>query len=48
MGSGFELQTQLLIAFNLGYYEKDVFDSISSKLNVIIKQIHRFKETLSD
>lgn len=48
MGSAFELHTQLLIAYNPGYYEKDLFDSISNKLNVIIKQIHRFKETLTD
>ena len=46
IGSAYEIETQLLIASDLGFIEVSISDEIISKLHEIIKMISKFKSTL--
>jgi len=46
IGSIYELETQLLIAFDLGYINQNKLDELSTNLNKIIKMISKFRSTL--
>ena len=47
-GSSFELETQLMIAFEIGYIEKENFEEIISKLNSIQKMLVSFNKYLKN
>lgn len=40
LGSAFEVETQLLIAFNVGYINHDIYNSLTDNLNDIERQIN--------
>ncbi len=46
LGSAYEIETQLLIAFDLGFIEKEELDNLLSALDSIIKMTSKFKSTL--
>ena len=46
MGSIYEIETQLLIAFDLGFINKIKLDELISNLEAIIKMISKFRSTL--
>jgi len=48
IGSAYEIETQLLIASDLGFIENTKTDEIIKKLNEIVKMISKFKSTLKD
>ncbi|OGH12718.1 MAG: four helix bundle protein [Candidatus Levybacteria bacterium RIFCSPHIGHO2_01_FULL_40_10] len=45
-GSGAELETQLLIAFRVGYLNKDKFEMLSQKLDEIMRMLNRLISVL--
>lgn len=45
-GSSFELETQLMIAFEIGYIEKEVFEESINQLNKIQKMLVNFNKHL--
>jgi four helix bundle protein len=46
LGSAYEIETQPLIAFDLGFIEKEELDNLFTKLDSIIKRTSKFKSTL--
>ncbi len=46
IGSSYEIETQVLIAFDLKFISKEESDAITSELLEIIKMISKFKSTL--
>ncbi len=46
LGSAYEIETQLLIAFDLGFINKDELDDLLKSLDSIIKMTSKFKSTL--
>jgi four helix bundle protein len=46
IGSIYEIETQLLIAFDLGYIDQEKLDELCTDLNKIIKMISKFRSTL--
>jgi four helix bundle protein len=46
IGSLYELQTQLLIAFNLGYLSSEEHSEIEMKFDVLNKMLYRFEKQL--
>ena len=46
IGSGYEVETKLLIATDLGFIYTEELETISAELNEIIKMISRFRTTL--
>ncbi|MGB0981853.1 MAG: four helix bundle protein [Winogradskyella sp.] len=46
LGSAYEIETQLLIAFDLKFIEKDVLNQLLNELETIIKMTSKFKSTL--
>lgn len=47
-GSSFELETQLMIAFEIGYIDKENFEEIINKLNSIQKMLVSFNKYLKN
>jgi four helix bundle protein len=47
LGSSFELETQLEIAWKLGYLPEEGFFEFVKKLNVLQKRINAFRTTIS-
>ncbi|MEW7290779.1 four helix bundle protein [Aquimarina sp. 2304DJ70-9] len=47
LGSAYEIETQLLISFDLKFIDEDELDSLLNDLNSIIKMTSKFKSTLS-
>lgn len=47
LGSCYEIETQLLIAFDLEFISREDLNRISKELSEIIKMISRFKSTLA-
>lgn len=47
IGSYFEMETQLLISFDLGYIEQSELDALLNELCIIIKMISKFRSTLN-
>ena len=46
IGSAYEMETQLLIACDLGFLQIDSMNSLISQLQEIIKMVSKFKSTL--
>ena len=46
LGSAYEIETQLLIAFDLNFISEEELLPLSNKQNEIIKMISKFKSTL--
>jgi four helix bundle protein len=46
IGSIYEIETQLLIAFDLGYVNQSKLDELLYNLNLIIKMTSKFQSTL--
>lgn len=46
LGSAYEIETQLLIAFDLDFISKEELEDRASELSEIIKMISKFKSTL--
>lgn len=46
LGSSFEWETQLIIAFNEGYVKEKVFRNFENRIQQLQKMISRFKEGL--
>lgn len=46
LGSAFELETQLEIAFRVGYFNKEKFDALLPKLNQLQKSINSFRSKI--
>ena len=46
LGSAYEIETQLLIAFDLSFIEKEELDPLLNELDSIIKMTSKFKSTL--
>lgn len=46
LGSAYEIETQLLIAFDLNFISEQELEGLTVELNEIIKMISRFKSTL--
>ncbi|HNP33146.1 MAG TPA: four helix bundle protein [Flavobacterium sp.] len=46
IGSAYEIETQLLIAFDLGFITEVDLEQLANQLNEIIKMISRFRATL--
>ena len=46
IGSAYEIETQLLISFDLDFTSENELKSCTSELNEIIKMISKFKSTL--
>lgn len=46
IGSAYEIETQLLIAFDLGFINTNEIEIVSKELNEIIRMISRFRTTL--
>ncbi|MBA3971525.1 MAG: four helix bundle protein [Bacteroidetes bacterium] len=46
IGSSFELETQMILAFELGYIKKDEFDTFILNINKSQKMINALKSTL--
>ena len=47
IGSAFEVETQLLISWDLGFLQEEKLNELILKLESIIKMIVRFRSTLS-
>ena len=47
IGSSFELETELTIAFNLGYIDNNLFTALVDKISEIQKMIIGFKNKLN-
>ena len=47
LGSAYEVETQLYIAYKLGYLTKDTLDDLLSKINSIEKQLHEMIQRLT-
>ncbi len=47
-GSGYEIETQLLIAQDLGFLDKSTRINLSEELDEILRMIYIFRTTLSD
>lgn len=47
IGSAYEIETQLLIAYDLGFITNEISQNLSHKLNNIIKMIFKFKSILT-
>lgn len=48
LGSSFELETQLIIAFEINYLDKVTFDELIGKLNIIQKKLVNFNKYLKN
>ena len=48
IGSAYEIETQLIIAKDLGFITDEALELLSKELNEIIKMTSRFKSKLSD
>lgn len=46
LGSSFELETQLEIANRIGFIDKEIFDNMISKLNILQKRINSFRTSI--
>lgn len=46
LGSSFELETQLIIASEINYIDKTIFDELMKKLNIIQKKLVNFNKYL--
>ena len=46
LGSAYEIETQLLIAFDLSFIEKEELDPLLNEIDSIIKMTSKFKSTL--
>ena len=46
IGSIYEIETQLLIAFDLGYIDQQKLDKLINTLDIIIKMTSKFRSTL--
>lgn len=46
LGSAFEVETQLLIAKNIGYLSDDIFNDLTQKLSSIERQINGLRGSL--
>ena len=46
IGSGYEIETQLLIASDLGFIKLNDLEALSSRIQEIIKMISKFRSTL--
>ncbi len=46
LGSAYEIETQLLISFDLKFIDKKKLDSLLNELNAIVKMTSKFKSTL--
>ena len=46
IGSAYEIETQLLIASDLGFIKFDTLESLTDQLEEIIKMISKFRSTL--
>ena len=46
IGSIYEIETQLLIACDLGYLDKFKLDDLISNLDLIVRMIYKFRTTL--
>jgi four helix bundle protein len=47
IGSAYEIETQLLISSDLGFINEFDLETLTTKLNTIVKMIVRFRSTLS-
>ena len=47
LGSSFEVETQLYIAYKLRYFTKETLDNLLSKINSIEKQLHEMIQRLT-
>lgn len=47
LGSAFEWETQLIIAFEIGYISKEIFEHLENKIQHIQNQIIRFTNSLT-
>jgi four helix bundle protein len=46
IGSAYEIETQLLIAFDLGFIKFDTLETLTDQLEEIIKMTSKFRSTL--
>ncbi|OYQ36136.1 diversity-generating retroelement protein bAvd family protein [Flavobacterium cyanobacteriorum] len=46
LGSCYEVETQLLISYDLGFIKPESLEELNLKINAVIKMITRFKSTL--
>ena len=46
IGSMYEIETQLLISYDLGFLQKDKLDFLLKNLNSIVKMTSKFKSSL--
>ena len=46
LGSSYEIETQLLIAFDLGFINQSKLEALSEELQFIIKMTSKFRSTL--
>ena len=46
IGSSFELETYLIIAFNSGYIKSDIYEGLIAELSVIQKRINALRESI--
>lgn len=46
IGSAYEIETQLLIAYDLGFFQADKLDQLITQLEEIIKMTSKFRSTL--
>ncbi|GAA4271437.1 four helix bundle protein [Aquimarina gracilis] len=46
LGSAYEIETQLLISYDLSFINKEELDSLSKELEAIIKMTSKFNSTL--
>ncbi|MBS7254696.1 four helix bundle protein [Flavobacterium branchiicola] len=46
IGSAYEIETQLLISFDLGFLNSDKLEFLTDKLEEIVKMISKFRSTL--
>ncbi|MDO6803833.1 four helix bundle protein [Wenyingzhuangia sp. 1_MG-2023] len=46
LGSSFEVETQLMIAFDLDFLDKDIFEGLIEKINQIQKMLYSFNKYL--
>jgi len=48
LGSSFELETRLIIAFEINYIDKAIFDKLEKELNIIQKKLVNFNKYLKN
>lgn len=48
LGSSFEVETEIILAFDLGYFEEKCFADISERVQEIQKMIVGFKQRFTD